>query len=194
VELAFLEHDQPPAAEAAMRLRLAGADAVTLVPLLLSTGFHARSDVPQAAADASRASGLPVTVAEALGPHGLIADACRQRVADEIGGGRLLLAHPGEEASAAGQLANDVGRDLGAPVAHGLDELAARLHGATPDTVVIRLLLADGVLADRINAVCHDAGVDSVGALADAPALAELVLLRAEAAAMPGSSGAAPAS
>ncbi len=193
-ELGFLEHNQPAAAGAAMQLRLAGADALILVPLLLSDGFHARADVPQAAALASRASGLPVAVAAALGPHQLIAAACRQRVSDEIGSGRLLLAQPGEADSAAGELAESVARDLAVPVTHGLEALEHELGHATADTVVIRLLLADGVLADRMGAICRAAGVDSIGVLADAPALADLVLLRAAEAAVPGSEGAPPAS
>jgi sirohydrochlorin ferrochelatase len=194
VELGFLEHDQPTPAEAAMRLRLAGADAVTLVPLLLSSGFHAGLDIPKAAAAAERACGLPVAIAGTLGQHRLIADACRQRVNDEIGPGQLLLAHPGDPNSASAEIAETVAQDLGVPVAHGLAALARHLEAATADTVVIRLLLADGVLADRISALCRDAGVDSVGVLADAPAMAELVLLRAAAAPVPRSSGAPPGS
>ncbi|MEU1283185.1 CbiX/SirB N-terminal domain-containing protein [Kitasatospora sp. NPDC005856] len=76
VRCCFLDFDRPSLTDALSRL--AGSQPV-LVPLLLSTGYHLRVDLPAALA----AAGLPVThLAPALGPHPLLAEALADRLAE----------------------------------------------------------------------------------------------------------------
>jgi sirohydrochlorin ferrochelatase len=59
----------------------AGGDAV-VVPLLLSTGYHLRVDLPAAVRDAHEAVATPrmFSLGPALGPHPLLVDALRARL------------------------------------------------------------------------------------------------------------------
>lgn len=174
VALGFLEHDLPDAAAAADRLRSEGADEIVLLPLLLAAGTHQSRDLP-VAAEAASAAGLPVAVAAALGPDPLLVEACRQRLIDEAPwAATVLLAHTGPDGSAtaavAAELAGAAGWDC-----LSLADLAARSPDG-PATVVLQFLLADGVLADRLRAASP---LPQVGRIGDAPALADLVLVRA---------------
>jgi sirohydrochlorin cobaltochelatase len=47
VRCAFLELEQPELGEAAAELVLAGASEITVVPMFLGAGRHAREDLPQ---------------------------------------------------------------------------------------------------------------------------------------------------
>lgn len=71
VRLSFLDHTGPRPAETLLALEESGAKRATLVPLLLTSAYHGRVDIPAALMDA-RAAGLrmPVSVSDVLGPVG----------------------------------------------------------------------------------------------------------------------------
>src|SRR5690242_20109424 len=73
VDLCFLDVVQPTLTQALD----ATAATTVVVPLLLSTGYHVRQDIP--AAVSGRAQ---VRVARHLGPHPLLADALADRLTD----------------------------------------------------------------------------------------------------------------
>jgi sirohydrochlorin cobaltochelatase len=53
--LAFLEHKPPPVGDAVRELVAQGCTRITLVPMLLGVGAHARDDLPRLVADAQAA-------------------------------------------------------------------------------------------------------------------------------------------
>ncbi|MDG4823054.1 CbiX/SirB N-terminal domain-containing protein [Asanoa sp. WMMD1127] len=69
VRLSFLDHAGPRPADVLLELEASGAARATLVPLLLTSAYHGRVDIPAALMDA-RAAGLrmPVALADVLGP------------------------------------------------------------------------------------------------------------------------------
>jgi sirohydrochlorin cobaltochelatase len=75
VRCAYLELDSPSLPEAAADLVAAGATQLTIVPMFLGTGRHAREDLP-ALADQLRAtySGLAVTLQKPVGEDGRVLD------------------------------------------------------------------------------------------------------------------------
>jgi sirohydrochlorin ferrochelatase len=71
VRASFLDHAGPRPVEELVALQRAGAPSVTLVPLLLTSAYHGRVDVP-AVVNTARAQGVhvPVEVTDVLGPVG----------------------------------------------------------------------------------------------------------------------------
>lgn len=156
-----------------------------VVPLLLSTGFHLTTDLPNAVERAR----VPVTVAPSLGPDPLLA---RTQVV------RLLLAgaRPGQDVVlvAAGSRDRAAVTDLELARHHlaeaweGRVRLAA-LAGPLPRPVeVVRpgdavspYLLAEGFFAGRVRDECRTASVVA-DVLGPHPLVAELVAARAVAA------------
>lgn len=156
-----------------------------VVPLLLSTGFHMTTDLPNALERAR----VPVALAPALGPDPLLA---RTQVV------RLLLAgaHPEQDVTLVAAGSRDraavadleLARDLLAEAWSGQVRLAA-LAGPLPRPVeVVRpgdavspYLLAEGYFAGRVRDECRAASVVA-DVLGPHPLLAELVASRATAA------------
>jgi sirohydrochlorin ferrochelatase len=186
VRLSWLDHASPRVRDLAAK-----ADRpLVAVPLLLSTGYHVRHDIPQAVAGAP----VPVMIARRLGPDPLLVEALVGRLAEAGWAGgpaRLVLAAAGSSHAAARQdvrdLAELVSARLGRPVAIGYaatepaisDVVAeARLTGEGP-VVVLNYLLSPGQFADKVGRC----GADLVaGPLGAHPAVARLVLERYDAA------------
>ncbi|GIF72735.1 sirohydrochlorin chelatase [Asanoa siamensis] len=87
VRLSFLDHAGPRPADVLLDLEAAGAARATLVPLLLTSAYHGRVDIP-AALMTAREQGLrmPVSISDVLGPVGgvtspLLLAALRRRLA-----------------------------------------------------------------------------------------------------------------
>ncbi len=207
--VAFLDHDRPAPAAAARALAESGVTETTVVPLLLSPAYHARVDVP-AAVTAMRATapGLAVAAAEPVGLHPLLMAGAAELIRDSglpIGprtgvilaaaGSRdlravaaiesLVRSHGSELTATLGLRAVraaylDGGRPLGR-----IRTLMRCLDGAT-SIVVVTLMIADGVLRDRIVTAAehHDLPVVP-GTLSDTNALADLIVLRAGSAPQP---------
>ena len=181
VRTAFVQHAGPSLAEA---LAAAGGRPVTVVPLLLSAGYHLGTDIGGAAGRA----GVPV--AAPLGPDpGLVpALADRLRAAGTPAGTPVVLAAAGStDPRAAGDARHQaalLASHLQAPVlaafasaarptvGEAVADLAARTGGPV---AVASYLLAPGVFAGRLRA----SGAAWVSApLGDHPAVAGLVLER----------------
>ncbi|TNM70183.1 sirohydrochlorin chelatase [Streptomyces sp. NP160] len=174
---------QKPALDAVVaRLAVAGR-ACVVVPLLLSTGYHVRSDVASAVRAARRAGGAAVAAA-ALGPDTALVDVLCDRLA--AAGARdddaVVLAAAG---SLAPQAVADVERVLASlsarrdgPVVAGyasaqeptVPQACAALREAHPTrrVAVVPYLLAPGVFSQRLDAL-----LDGSGAAAPADVVAK---------------------
>ena len=180
VHVAFIGHAEPALPE---ELSAAGADAV-IVPLLLSTGYHLRADLAEAATTAG------ARLAAALGPDELLLTVLTARLA-EAGvpdGTPVVLAAAGSSDPAG---ADDVRQQaalladrVGAPVTAAFASAALptvpaaiadlREHTGGP-VAVASYLLAPGYFQELL----HSSGADYVTEpLGEHPALAGLVIDR----------------
>jgi sirohydrochlorin ferrochelatase len=202
-EVAFLEHDDPDPATAARALAAGGVAVTVVVPLLVGTAYHARVDVPTALATMRAAApAVSVLPAEPIGLHPLVLRAAEELV---VGSGVPLTPSTGMILAAAGSRDQRAAAAVDALVRGGAAALAARLgvaevraafleggpplaavgdhlrhdHGCV-DLVVATLVIADGILRDRIVGSATALGMTvAPGALADTEALARLVAQRA---------------
>jgi sirohydrochlorin ferrochelatase len=155
------------------------AGPTVVVPLLLSTGYHVRHDIPAAL---SRYPAVRAAVAPALGPDPLLAEALADRLcgAGWRGGPVVLAAAGSRDPAAACQvagMADMLGSLIGAPVrpayAHvsmaGVTDVHAVVRRLEPCPAVATYLVADGHFARRIAAT---------GALTSAPIGAHPLLVR----------------
>lgn len=161
-------------APAFARVVATGRGPTVAVPLLLSTGFHLRNDVP----DAVRAARRPVVVAPALGPDPLLAaaQAARLLAAGARPGQPVVMVAAGSRDPASDtdldRAAALLAETWGAPVT--LATLAGR--GRRPAEVVRRgdavspYLLAPGHFADRARTESLAAGASIVAAVIGAHA------------------------
>jgi sirohydrochlorin ferrochelatase len=180
VSLCFLDVARPSLADALG----VHSGPITVVPLLLSSGFHVLTDIPAVVA------GHPeVRVARHLGPDPLVIEAVLDRLAAArepaavattllVGTGSSNPAAAGELRTAASRLAERLGRPVSL-VTLGEDVRAAL--GAAPAPVeVATYLLAEGQFVDTLRAAAAAAPgpvtvSDPIGAH---PALVALVLAR----------------
>ncbi|WP_370893049.1 sirohydrochlorin chelatase [Janibacter sp. GXQ6167] len=181
VEIAYLEHDAP--SPEAIAADLAAGERVTVVPLLLTPAYHARVDIPAAAAALEKA-GAEVTVTRALGPDPALLDA----VAELVGSGPVVLVAGGSsDGNALRGLKAQLAADIRRPDWHGaalsdrraltglLDQLVAR-HGTV---TLAPFTLAEGVLSDRVREVAAARGLPHIpGELARTRAVQDLVVHR----------------
>jgi len=164
---------------------VAASDTPTVaVPLLLSTGFHVREDIPGA-----EAAG-PLVIAPPLGPHPLLAAAqvARLRECGAAPGQPVALVAAGSRDPLAAADLEEAVRLLaeawGGPVA------LATLTGPgprpdevlTPGTAVSPYLLSEGFFADRCRAAAADAGALVADVIGPHPLVVDLVVDRARAA------------
>lgn len=158
-EAAFLEHDLPDVAT-----WLAGAEGqVTALSLLLAPGYHAQEDVPRllaTAPDAVRVSDLGV-----LGAGPWLHEVLDELVASAGGDPAtpVVLVAAGSSRPAAGEhlQAFAAGWAATRPGPASVSDPAglAEQVDRWPDAVVVPLLVAPGVLADRIARAADDLGV-----------------------------------
>jgi sirohydrochlorin ferrochelatase len=185
VEVAFVQNANPPL-EAALAGATAdvGPDLVTIVPLLMSSGYHLSSDIAGAAQRAG------VTVAGPLGPDPRLVPALAARLAEAgvPAGSPVVLAAAGSSDPRAAldtaRQASMLSGHLGVPV---VPAFASGASPAVPDAVrdlagrtgrpvaVASYLLAPGVFHGRLQR----AGAAWVSApLGGHPAVARLVVAR----------------
>lgn len=196
VELGHLEQAPPLLGRTLAGLE-PGSRAV-LVPLLFGAGHHVRHDLPAAAAAAPH---LRSEIAEPLGPHPLLADALRDRLAEagwaDGPGGAVVLAAAGsrtpESAVGTERTAALLSARLG-----GAPVLPGYASAATPTVAdAVRRLRESGYAPDRIGvascftapghfaAVCaRSAPGPAAAPLGPHPSLARLALHRYDAAAL----------
>ena len=169
VVASFLEHDFPSATD--VLTSPAAADRTTVVPLLLTAGFHWRSDIPPIVAHEGRSVRLvapppPVAFVET------IADMCR-------GTADVVLASAGSSRPEIGprfeMLADQLRRQHGfrrVPVALSVGAVA---DVARPGALVVPVLTADGVFADRIRQAAASAGATHTDVLGDVAGFAAVL-------------------
>jgi sirohydrochlorin ferrochelatase len=195
VHTAYLDHHPPSPRDVVAELT-----GGVLVPLLLTTAYHVRVDVPAAAAAMEAVGRGGYVVAAALGPDELLFEACEQLLASAgfapdvrsavvlfAGGSSDRAAVAAIGAAAADRRTDGWGPWTVAALAGGetLAQVASRLpaDAVLERVLVVSYMVADGVLRDRMADQCEGAGVTLVpGTLAETDALAELILQRAAAA------------
>lgn len=166
------------------------AKPAVVVPLLLSTGHHAHTDLPAAAARAP----APVSVARPLGPSRLLASALADRLyqAGAVRGDPVLLAAAGSSDPAGVTAVRHAARLLQSSwpgrVTHGFVSAAypdlrtaARLAARRSDraVAVAPYLLAPGRFARDVEAAADELGdARCAGVLGNHPAVARLVARR----------------
>lgn len=173
--LSWIEHDRPSPAELGREL----SGEVTLVPMLITPAFHARVDVPAAARDLA-SGGARVRVADTLGGHHLLLAAVEERLRDaghDPDAPTVLVAGGSSSGEAAAGLTRLVAS--GARPAWTTATLAAPRTGAAIGRTVVPLVLAEGVLHDKVAAYADEGGSPFVrGGLADTRAIGNLVASR----------------
>ncbi|MER6938711.1 CbiX/SirB N-terminal domain-containing protein [Nocardioides sp. NPDC127514] len=164
---------------------LADGQPSVVVPLLLSTGYHIKVDLPQAA------EGLPVAMGRALGPDPLLASAQVSRLvaAGAVPGQSVVLVAAGSndpsaraDIAAAGQMLE---KAWGGPVRVA----TVSGSGAPPIDQVVRpgdavspYLLAPGFFSDLVRSRSSAAGAETVAdVIGPHPDVIELVVHRAAA-------------
>jgi sirohydrochlorin ferrochelatase len=157
-----------------------------VVPLLLSTGYHVREDLPTAVA----AAHWPVSMVGPLGPDPLLARAQAHRLlqAGARPGEPVVLVAAGSRDPAAADdldraaslLAGVWGGSVRVATLSGSGPRPAELVG--PDTAVSPYLLAPGHFADRAVAESRASGASVVaGVIGPHPLVVDLVVERAAA-------------
>lgn len=157
--------------------------ATAVLPLLLSTGFHVRTDLPATAA----AAPVPVTVAPPLGPDPLLAAAQVGRLLDAGArpGQPVVMAAAGSRdpaagedlARAAGLLAAAWGGEVRPATVTGIGDRVADV--VRPGDAVSPYLSAPGHFATRATAQATAAGATHVaGVLGTHPQVVALVVDR----------------
>lgn len=185
ISAAFLSNGSPALSDALAQAAGRGRRPI-VVPLLLSSGYHVRHDIPRAAA------AVDARVARHLGPDPLVVDVLAERVLPLLGehpGARLVLAAAGsrdpraaaETGRAAGLLASRLGRPVTSAFVTTAPSLQATLSAPNEGrpTIVATYLLAPGEFERRVRHAAH--GLASAP-LAPHPLLARLLLDRYDAA------------
>jgi sirohydrochlorin ferrochelatase len=183
VELGFLDVAQPSVRD----VLAAESGPVVVVPALLSSGYHVRSDIPQIV------RGRPATrVARHLGPHRLLSEAVADRLSEARGGqipaATIALVGTGSSqpdgAADLAAAAEDLARRTSYRVqalslgAADLGEKLGRLAAAAP-VEVASYLLAEGRFFDHLHGAARRAGIGVVSpVLGPHPAVVALVLHR----------------
>lgn len=162
----------------------ADATPTVVVPLLLSTGFHLRQDLPRMAAGAAG----PLVLGRPLGPHQLVARAQLDqlaRVGARPGDGRLVLVAAGSSDPLATRdltrAAELLGRLWGSPVEVAtLSALGRRpAEVVRAGDVVSPYLLSPGFFADRARSESLAAGAAVVAdVIGPHPLVVDLVVQR----------------
>jgi sirohydrochlorin ferrochelatase len=198
---AYLDHAGARLGEVLFALQRTGERSAVVVPLLLTSAYHGRVDIP-AALDRARSSGLrlDVVITDVLGPvNGAVAmellDGLRSLLPARRFDGIVLAAAGTRDAvarSSVGVVARRLGALLGVPVVAAY----ASASGPTPGEGVAALrargarrvamsayFLAPGLLYDKAVASAAAAGAVAVAApLGASPPLAALVRRRIAAA------------
>lgn len=148
IELCWLDRADPDLPTTLGRLN----GPVVIVPVLLSTGYHVKVDIPAAVAER-----IPTAVTAPLGPDPRITDVVAQRlreVAPEPGSDVVLIASGSSDPEAAEQLvqvAGDLSSMIGATV-HPRTLATERWFDDLPRPCeVANYLLAPGYFNDRVQ-------------------------------------------
>lgn len=180
---AYVELAEPLLSDVAAGSAARG-EAGVVVPLLLSTGMHVRSDLP------AMVAGSPLRLGRQLGPHPLLASAMVARLLEAgaaPGSPVVMVAAGSTDPLAVRDLersAELLGRAWGSPVRWatltGLGPRPAEVVRA--GDAVAPYLLATGFFDRRLRAECGDAGAALVAdVIGPHPLVVDLVVARASA-------------
>ncbi|MEO3784794.1 sirohydrochlorin chelatase [Actinocorallia sp. B10E7] len=192
VRTSYLDHAPPSPVQA-----LDGLAEAVVMPLLLTSAYHSKIDLPGVLAEARRRDPrLSTRVTATLGPHPLLLDALERRLA-ETGvrpsprTGVVLVAAGSSDPSANATIAAtardwrrrgwyDVRPAYASAAAPTPAEAVRSLHEAgAPEVVVASYFLAPGYFADKVRAAAEEAGARAVSpVLGAAPELAEIIVER----------------
>ncbi|MFF7635981.1 sirohydrochlorin chelatase [Kitasatospora sp. NPDC008050] len=195
VEVAYLRHADPTARQVLRTLAETGHGRVVVVPLLLTSAFHARVDLPRALSDPPALAPVvtPVLGRSPDAPDRRLVAALRRRLTElDVAFDAVVMAAAGssdvEACSSVSAMASALGADLGLPCRAGF----ASTSSPTPGEAVAQLRL-EGARRVAVASYCFAPGrlfrqaVDSSTAagvvgvsepLGDAPELVGLVVER----------------
>jgi sirohydrochlorin ferrochelatase len=199
IESSFLDHCPPSPYQVFDKLVADGVEEAVVVPLLLTSAYHARVDVPAVIDEArSRYPELKLIAADVLGYDESLLDVLDRRMRDALAASRvreldaLVLASAGSSDAQANAAIARLARLWGQR--HRLPVVAAYTGAATPTpaeavlqwrlegrrhVAVGSFFLAPGVLPDRAEQTARRAGAVAVSRPLGASAeIARLVLLR----------------
>ncbi len=191
-EVAYLEHNSPSVEEwlSARSRAPAGDEPIAVTGLLLAPGYHAQVDVPQLLAKASQ----PLTIDD-RGPLGLgpWLNPTLDDLVTRSGGTAstpVIVTSAGSSHAGASTYVAEFLVQWGATrsgsvtfavaTGPGLAVADAVATGRTVDdaAIVLLLMIAPGVLADRVANLAAAAGITVTGTLADSPAFVDALVSR----------------
>jgi sirohydrochlorin ferrochelatase len=199
IEVAFLDHVKPDIDTAFDRVVARGFSEIVVVPLLVTSAYHARVDVPEVVRRAgARHPDVAVRVAEVVGSDTALLGILDERLRDALRAARireldaLVLAAAGSSDARANAMVARLARVWGAR--HRLPTSVAFASTAPPSTgeavrdwrrqgrryvAVGSLFIAPGMLPDRASELALEAGAVAVSApLGAHPELARIILAR----------------
>lgn len=198
IEQAFLDLCGPGFDEVVARLAAEGFGEIVVVPLLLTDAYHAKVDVPRAAAAASAKHDVKIQVTKVLGIEGAFFNVLDRRLREALRENRvreldaLVLAGAGSSDALANAVISRAARAWGSH--HKLPTIAAFASSVPPAAseavrahradgrrhiAVGTLFLAPGVLPDRVRELAYEAGAVAVAEpLGAADEVAEVILAR----------------
>ncbi len=199
IEPAFLDHVKPDLDTLVGQLVGAGHSEVVVVPLLVTSAYHARVDVPRVVEEvASRTPGLGVRTADVVGTDTALLAVLDERLRESLRAARvreldaLVLAAAGSSDARANARVARLARIWGAR--HHLPTSVAYASAAPPSAgeavrdwrrqgrrhvAVGSLFIAPGMLPDRVAELAFEAGALAVSApLGAHDELARVILAR----------------
>lgn len=199
IEPAFLDHVKPDLDKVFDRLVMRGYEEIVVVPLLMTTAYHARVDVPEAVRKAAvRHEGVAVREAAVLGTDAALLTVLDERLREALRSARireldaLVLAAAGSSDARANAMMARLARVWGAR--HRLPTSVAFASASPPSTgeavrdwrrqgrrhvAVGSLFIAPGILPDRAAELALEAGAVAVSEPLGAHAeLARVILAR----------------
>ncbi|RNE49957.1 sirohydrochlorin chelatase [Corynebacterium alimapuense] len=139
---AHLDFESPSLSEAAVRLDAAGATRAVVVPLLFTSAFHARHDVPAALAQARETSGIELLAAESVGTGTDMVDMLSERVNHEAPqGAHIVLYSVGSSDQAANAAVAELAARVGVATGHSAESVVATGGAGTGPAGVIEVAL-----------------------------------------------------
>jgi sirohydrochlorin ferrochelatase len=199
IEAAFLDHVRPDLGTVVGRVVGRGHDEVVVVPLLLTSAYHAQVDLPEVVADVgARHHGVALRVADVVGADPVLLGVLDRRLREALRDARvreldgLVLAAAGSSDARANASIARLARLWGAR--HHLPTAVAFASTAPPSTgeavrdwrrqgrrhvAVGSLFVAPGFLPDRARELALEAGAVAVSApLGAHEELSRLILAR----------------
>ncbi len=191
----YLDHAPPSPAQVLDRLAGEGTSDAVVLPLLLTSAYHSKTDIPGALREVRRSHPrMNVHYGATLGPHALMTEALERRLAEagvtpdpETG---LVLAAAGSSDQAANATIAAMARNwrgwkrvvpayASAATPAPADAVRALLASGVRRVAVASYFLAPGHFADKVRVDSRAAGAFAISpALGAAPELAEIIRQR----------------